>query len=174
MSGLVDTRDMYIALYNEETEVIEFPLAYEKGRRVLEEEKVKFGPFQSRHFGDRKGLTEWVIRHKEALLIEKDFDVWVEEQEDIEAFAIGTKCWLGAPMLFRDRAIGVIGLQNFEREGIFDKPHKDLLATLAGQAAIAIENARQYDLINNQLQRRIKELEAVSKFQQDISSLGLM
>jgi GAF domain-containing protein len=174
MSGLMDTRNMYIALYNEETEVIEFPLAYEKGRRVPEEEKVKFGPFQSRHFGDRKGLTEWVIRHKQPFLIEKAFDAWVEQQEDIEAFPIGTKCWLGAPMLFRDKVIGVIGLQNFEQEGVFDQHHRDLLMTLAGQAAIAIENARQYDLINNQLQRRIKELEAVNKFQQDISSFDFM
>ena len=172
MSGLMDTRNMFIALYDEVRGVIEFPLAYDKGRRVRKEDKIP--AFMPRRFGERKGLTEWLIRHKQALLIEKAFDAWVEQHEDIEAFPIGTQCWLGVPMVLRDKVIGVIGLQNFEQEGVFDENHRDLLITITGQAAIALDNARQYDLINNQLQRRIKELEAVSKFQQEISSLGFM
>jgi GAF domain-containing protein len=169
MSGVMDTRNMYIALFDEDKEIIEFPLVYVKGKRVLkeEEEGIRWSP---RSFG--QGLTEWVIRNKKPLLIEMDFDIWVETH-GIEAFLGVTKCWLGAPMLLRDQVIGVIGLQNFEEEGIFNERHQVLLEMIAGQAAIAIDNARQYDLINNQLTRRIKELEAVSKFQQKISSFAM-
>ncbi|GAB4410921.1 MAG: hypothetical protein Fur0044_04770 [Anaerolineae bacterium] len=166
MSELMDTRNMYIALYDEKAATIEFPL-------FISEKEVTKEAYAPRRFGERQGLTEWVIRHRQPLLIEKDFDAWVEAQEDIEAFRIGTKCWLGAPMLLRDKVIGVIGLQNFEQEGVFDEHRRDLLMMIASQAAIAIDNAQQYDLINNQLERRKKELEAVSKFQQKISSFSM-
>ncbi len=173
MSELMDTRNMYIALYDNDGGIIEFPLAYESGEPVPESKKEKGKPYGPREFGERQGLTEWVIRHRQSLLIEKDFDTWVEAQEDVVAFSMGTKCWLGASMLLRDKVIGVIGLQNYEQEEVFDEHHRDLLVTIAGQAAIAIDNAQQYDLINNQLARRIKELEAVSKFQQKISSISM-
>ncbi|NJN96570.1 MAG: GAF domain-containing protein [Anaerolineales bacterium] len=169
MSELMDTRNMYIALYDEKSTIIEFALMYEVGKPVPRENPV----WNSRRFGERQGLTEWVIRHRQPLLIEKNFDTWIETQEDVVAFSMGTKCWLGAPMLLRDKVIGVIGLQNFENEGVFDQHHRDLLMMIASQAAIAIDNAYQYDLINNQLARRIKELEAVSKFQQKISSFSM-
>lgn len=165
MSGLMDTRNMYIALYREDTGLIEFPLVYVEGRRVPDEEKVEDTPYGPRSFGKRKGLTEWVIRHQQSLLIGRDFEAWVKAQEDIEAFPIGTKCWLGAPMMLRNKAIGVIGLQNFEREGVFDQNHCNLLEMIAGQAAIAVDNARILD-------RRMAELKAISQFQQRIIGLG--
>jgi GAF domain-containing protein len=74
-------------------------------------------------------------------------------------------------MLLGGRVIGVIGLNNFDREGAYDQHHKKLLETIAGQAAVAIANARQYDLINNELKRRITGLEAVSRLQRKASSI---
>ena len=75
-------------------------------------------------------------------------------------------------MLLGGRVMGVIGLNHFDKEGVYNVHHRDLLVTIAGQAAVAIENARQYDLINNQLLRRIKELEAVSRMQRKASRLA--
>jgi GAF domain-containing protein len=144
MSGLLDTRNMYIALYDEDSGLIEFPLAYGPGQQGADDEEFEGRPWDPRHLGERQGLTEWVIRHKKPLLIENDFEAWIEAHDEIEAFPMGTKCWLGAPMLLRDRVIGVIGLQNFEREGVFDRNHRDLLMTIASQAATAIENARLF------------------------------
>jgi signal transduction histidine kinase len=172
MSGIMDTRNMYIALYDEEMGDIEFQLAYVNGERALDEERAKGKPWSPRHFGDRKGLTEWVIRHKRPLLIEKEFDAWVAAQEDIEAYPIGTKCWLGAPMLLRDQVIGVIGLQNFEREGVFDEHHRDLLLTIAGQAATAIENARLFEVTRRVAEERQRRLTLVQEISQRMAEAG--
>jgi GAF domain-containing protein len=165
MKDLMDTDNMYIALYDEMKQMIEFGLAYEHGEKVDLKDAQRSVPYVLRPLGQRNGLTEWVIRHKESLLIQKGFDDWVEQQSDVEAFTMKTKCWLGAPMIYRDRVIGVIGLQNFERENVFDENHRRLLEMIAGQAAIAIDNARKLD-------RRIAELRAVSKFQQQIINIG--
>lgn len=172
LSGLMDTRNMYIALYDATADVIEFPLWFERGRLIPDEEKVPGHQAAPRQLKERRGLTGWVIEHQESQLIRRDFEAEAQRL-GIEVYDIGTKCWLGAPMLLREEVIGVIGLQNFEREDVFDEDHRDLLMTIAGQAAIAVENARQYDEINNDLKRRIKELEAVSRFQSRVSAIKL-
>ncbi|NJN96571.1 MAG: GAF domain-containing protein, partial [Anaerolineales bacterium] len=155
MSGLMDTQNMYIALYNKDTMMIEFPLAYQNGKLVPDDEKVPRSSWGPRRFGERSGLTEWIIRHKGSLLIEKDFEGWAGAH-DVKVFNMETKCWLGAPMLLRDEVIGVIGLQNFEQEGVFDRNHQGLLMTIASQAAVAIENARLFRrAIENELVERI-------------------
>ena len=215
MSGLMDTRNMYIALYNAVDKSIEFPLWYQEGRLIPDREKTSGHQAGPRHFGgrllgscmagddveqdalfaglqeelrrigakrweettvttlekglrwlvatrdqegkektytvikqdgrlniyERFGLTDWVILHKESLLIQANFNEEVK-QRGIAVFDIGTRCWLGAPMLLHDEVVGVIGLQNFEHERIFDANQRDLLMTIASQTAVAIENVQ--------------------------------
>ncbi|MBI1881077.1 MAG: GAF domain-containing protein [Chloroflexi bacterium] len=159
MSGLMDTSNMFIALYDENTDLISFPLVFEKGELIEDVLKVEGRPYTQRRYGTLQGLVEWVINHKEPLLIE-DFERWVVGQTEVEGnFYEDVTCCLLAPMLVRDKLVGVIGLQNFDRPTVFNTGDRDLLATIAGQAAIAIENARLY-----QAERaRRQELEAVQK-----------
>ncbi|MBE7468369.1 MAG: GAF domain-containing protein [Anaerolineales bacterium] len=165
MSGLMDTQNMYIALYDKNTAIVEFPLAYQDGKLVPDEEKVAGRPWGPRRFGERNGLTEWVIQHKESLLIEKDFEGWAKAH-NVNVFKMDTRCWLGAPMLLRDEVIGVIGLQNFERERIFDQQHCDLLMTIASQTGVAIENAQLFEAtreIARQREERLRRLQQISQ-----------
>ena len=167
LSGLLDTSNMYIALYNDDSEIIEFPLVYQDGERVS---KIDYSP---RHINKRKGLTEWVIHQKKPLLIEKDFDNRVQEK-GIKAFLGVTKCWLGAPMMLPgEKVIGVIGLQNFEREGVFDEYHKQLLMTIASQAATAIENARLFELERHMAQERQARLNILQNVSNRMAEAGL-
>jgi len=52
---------------------------------------------------------------------------------------------LAEPLLYRDRLLGVIGLDNESTQRPFTQEDRDILTLFAGQAAIAIENARLYD-----------------------------
>ena len=124
LSGLIDTRTMFIALYNPETAQIEFPLWYQTGDRIPELDKVAGKPWGPRKLGERQGLTDWVIRHRQPLLIERDFEARASSLHGVEVYPIGTKCWLGVPMLLRDKLIGVIAVQNYEQEGVYDYGHK--------------------------------------------------
>ncbi|MBN1428576.1 MAG: GAF domain-containing protein [Anaerolineae bacterium] len=55
------------------------------------------------------------------------------------------------PMLHGDKIIGVLNLESYERQA-FDDADMTLLSTLAGQAAVAIENARLVESERRQLQ----------------------
>jgi GAF domain-containing protein len=180
MSEVTDTRNMFIALYDEDDTTIQFPLVYEQGQRIPDEEKIEGSKWGPRCFiSASKSLTEWVIYHKTPLLIEKDINAWVKVQ-NIETFPRGLKCWLAAPILLRDKeVIGVVELQNFEREAVFDSNHRDLLVTVAStigsQITIAIENARLLHLavqtdryrnlqqIAHEREKRLQLLQQISK-----------
>ncbi|MEK7328871.1 MAG: GAF domain-containing protein, partial [Chloroflexota bacterium] len=52
-------------------------------------------------------------------------------------------CWLGAPLVVKDRVIGLLNLDK-EQAGFYTERHAQLAAAFATQAAVAIENARLY------------------------------
>jgi GAF domain-containing protein/energy-coupling factor transporter ATP-binding protein EcfA2 len=52
--------------------------------------------------------------------------------------------WLGAPLILNDRAIGVITLDS-NTPGIYTSEHDRMAALFAGQASVAIENARLFE-----------------------------
>jgi signal transduction histidine kinase len=48
-------------------------------------------------------------------------------------------------MIAGDKVLGVIAVQSYTTENVYDEEHLNLLPTIAAQAAIAIENARLYE-----------------------------
>lgn len=56
----------------------------------------------------------------------------------------GLRAILCAPMLVKDRLVGVVYVDTAMRSGNFSEADRDLLSAVAGQAGIAIENARLY------------------------------
>ncbi len=69
------------------------------------------------------------------------------------------------PITLGVKTIGVLNLQSIQMDA-FDKYHVSTLTTLADQLAIAIENARLYDEIN----QHIKELRSLNAIGQAITS----
>ncbi len=72
---------------------------------------------------------------------------------------------LAEPLLYRDRLLGVIGLDNESTQRPFTQEDRDILTLFAGQAAIAIENAR---LLREERDRR-RQLEAVRVVTEEIA-----
>ena len=86
-----------------------------------------------------QGLTSHIMRTREPLLLNRD--------EDFEALGnrgVGTpvKSYLGVPILVGDGAIGVISVQSIEARGPVRPADARLLATIAANVGIAIQNAR--------------------------------
>jgi adenylate cyclase len=70
-------------------------------------------------------------------------------QESVVAYSL--RSILCVPMLVRDQVTGVIYADNRIKTGLFSDKDRDLLAALANQAALAIENARLYERVKQQL-----------------------
>ena len=133
-SRLMDTTNLYIALYHPEQDRVSFAL-YVEG----ESTRWRVG---KRQMG--KGLTEHVIRIREPLLIPENVVQWLEEQ-GIESIGQVAQSWLGVPMLIGERTIGVIAVQSYTTPRIYNEHHRDLLSSIANQSAIAIQNANLFE-----------------------------
>jgi GAF domain-containing protein len=162
-SQLMDTRNMYIALYDEETDIVSFGLAMQDGKRVDVEKEKGWAPRKA-----GKGATEEVIRIKEPLLLRtrQDTEDWYAKH--VEYIGLVPSTWLGVPMMIEDKVIGVIALLNNEADNAYSEDDQEVLQTMAGQAAIAIENARLY----KQLEREYVELETEYIAREQLAALG--
>ncbi len=139
---VLGNRSLYIALHDEDRREISFPIY-----------RINGAPHEpsARPFGN--GLVDYVIRKRTPLLIQHDID-GVCASLGIEAVGQPCRSFLAVPMLVGDQAIGVIALQDYEHEAIYNADHRDLLATIAAQAAIALENGRLYTVLAQELAER--------------------
>ncbi len=153
IGSLMDNRTMYIALYDESRQKLTFPLAVENGKRkeypsrVVELDETQRG-----------GLTEEVIRTRAALNL-SDVETFCQRQQLRLPVPPIPKSWMGVPMIAENKVIGVITLLNDEQENAYGQDDLDVLLILTAQAAVAIENARLYE----ELLQQIAHLEAANR-----------
>ncbi|HKN64585.1 MAG TPA: GAF domain-containing protein [Gaiellaceae bacterium] len=126
----------YVALLDETAGHIEFAYYYESGERRAE---------AAMEYGE--GLTSQILQTREPLLLNR------REQLEKEA-TVGTPSlsYLGVPILVGSRAIGAISVQSIDEEGRFGEADARLLATIAANVGVAIQNARLFSEIDRQKQ----------------------
>jgi len=111
--------------------------------------KAAYGPRSDRVVGQERrlgdGVAGWVAEYKEALLM-----------SNVDAGPVFTtpfsrdypnKSFLCVPLVLQERALGVLNLTGKIDGGVFSEQDRDFALTIAGQIAVAIENAGLYDTI---------------------------
>jgi len=81
-----------------------------------------------------------------------------------------SKSLLAVPLMFKDRVIGVIEVVN-RLDGLpFVEDDQTLLSAFAGQAAVAMENARLYTLTDQELAARVEELSVLQRIDRELNA----
>jgi len=148
ISGLLYARNFYIALLDEETQALTFPYS------VDEVETVR----QPRLHGH--GASEYVLRHGKPLLaFPADFDRLMEQGE-ISHLGTRSLCWLGVPLIWNDKGMGVLALQSHSAEHSYNERDQELLTFVSYHIANALQR-RHTDASLKQayagLERRVTE-----------------
>lgn len=133
---LMDTTNLYIALYDKAAGMISFPFAVHGGTHAEHLPQYAPRPF-------KRGLTEHVISTQEPLLLSKDVRTQVRAM-GVEPIGTPSLAWLGVPMTAGDEVLGVLAAQSFERENLFNERHAKILVSISNYAAVAIQNARLF------------------------------
>ena len=141
LSRLIDTTNFYIALYNPTTHTISFPINVTES--VTDQRITTISADQ--------GLTGYILRTRTSLLLKDGVSRW-QEQMGLELVGQSAQSWLGVPMLTGGQIIGIMAVQNYRMPGVYDEHDRDLLAAVANQTAIAIQNARLFE----ETQRTVK------------------
>ena len=155
-SGLLDDRNLYIALYDAAAGEVFFPVYTIHGRRRE--------PF-SRKLG--KGLTEHIIETRAPLLLNANTAILAER---LGLNLIGQPClsFLGVPMASGDQVEGVIALQDYEKEQAYTHNDLRLLTTIAAQAASALCSARLFAQARRELAERRRVEDALRQSRVDL------
>jgi signal transduction histidine kinase/DNA-binding response OmpR family regulator/putative methionine-R-sulfoxide reductase with GAF domain len=141
---------VYVAMLEKASQTILFPYVY--GDDIT---PIQLG----------EGLTSKIIQTAQPLLI--------NEAVDRTTLAIGASTlgvvamsYLGVPVMVGGEAIGVISVQSTQVEGRFTEADQHLLATIAANVGVAIQNARLF----NETKEALEQQTATAEVLQVISS----
>jgi len=144
LNGLVDTRNMYIALYDEESQTLEYPYHVDEcdefpGRMNL-----------------RNGKTEYVLRTGETLWVSKEKDLENIAAGKYDQFGTSASDWLGVPLITQGKSIGVLTIQTYDGS-LFSDKDKSIMEFCSSQIALAIERK----IAENRLLQNQQELSQI-------------
>jgi len=151
---LIDYRTLGIFLLNDERQ-LEIQVAVKYGETV-----------HIPRIGLGEGLVGYAALHKEPVLVP---DVsqdprYIKVVEDVRSE-------LAIPLLVKDRCIGVIDLESPEVDA-FSKRDVEIMTLLAGEAAVAIENANLYEELRANQERLEKEVRFAQRVQMALLPAG--
>jgi signal transduction histidine kinase/ligand-binding sensor domain-containing protein/DNA-binding NarL/FixJ family response regulator len=143
---LMDARIFGIGFFREDKGVIEFPFSMEQGLRSQ--------PYE-RSMADPNQFAVWCLVNRREIFIN---DVAAEVGNYIGAEGMSTltiaqledgsvaampMSMMYSPLIVKERVMGVICVQSVEKNA-YRRVHLDMLQTLAAHAAVALDNARAY------------------------------
>jgi sigma-B regulation protein RsbU (phosphoserine phosphatase) len=151
---LIDYRTLGIFLLNDEHQ-LEIHVAVKYGETV-----------HIPRIGLGEGLVGYAALHKEPVLVpDVSLDPrYIKVVDDVRSE-------LAIPLLVKDRCIGVIDLESPEPDA-FSKRDVEIMTLLAGEAAVAIENANLYAQLRANQERLEKEVRFAQRVQMALLPAG--
>ncbi|MBT3189178.1 MAG: GAF domain-containing protein [Anaerolineae bacterium] len=99
----------------------------------------------------------------------KDWSKSTAKSTDEET-GFSTQALLAVPLQVKERVIGVVEVIN-KKDGLpFVDDDENLLTAFAGQAAVAVENARLYTLTDQELNARVEELSIMQRIDRELNA----
>ncbi len=150
-----DTHVVDISILDRETGLMRFPFTVERGKRETTDPRPLMG------------FRKHVVETRQPMLITHDLRaVGKPLGQPTQLHGEPALSAIFAPLLVGEDVLGVISLQNLDREYAFDERDVSLLTTIAASLAVAIENARLY----GETRRRGDEMAALADVGREMSA----
>jgi signal transduction histidine kinase/putative methionine-R-sulfoxide reductase with GAF domain len=136
--------------------------------------RVTVGPVAGNLLGQRlpagTGIAGRAVKTRSPI-IENDAQRSVTRFDDTDKqTGFVSRSLLAVPMQIKDRVLGVIEVVN-RRDGLpFVADDQNILTAFAGQAAVAIENARLLALTDQELTARVEELQVMGRIVRELNA----
>ncbi len=112
-------------------------------------------------------MTSHILRNPQPLLFHTGREVQdFQTKHSLERIGDPAQSWMGVPLIVGGKIVGVMAIQNYERENLYSRQDLALFSTVATQAAISIQNARLF----TERQARITEMAILTEIGQALSS----
>ena len=150
VNELIPARNLYIALYDAETETVTFPYFVDE---YSDRPEPRTGG---------SGITEFVINTGEALLLTQNNEKEVTTENEIAPTGADSLQWLGIPLQTETgKTIGVLVVQTYDESEIsYTDADKELLTFVSNQIALAIERTQAQEALhklNQELESKVTD-----------------
>jgi PAS domain S-box-containing protein len=135
----------YVALYDKKTELLHIPFCRDQYDEAAPPQKLG------------KGLTAYVMRHGQPVLLSSDDIKVLMYQGDVELIGTPPAVWLGVPLRTPTEIVGVLVIQHYDDSGAYNERDLELLTAAGDQIALAIERKRASENLAEANQRAIRE-----------------
>lgn len=135
LGTVLETDEVNVILYDDEKKELSFLARY------FTSGSQSGGP-EVRPLSD--GINSWIIKNRKPLLMTYDT---VDECKKLGIRHGGppARSWLGAPMKYQDKVVGVLSVQSYKKSGLYDDLSIELLTIVASQCAVAVQNAKLFE-----------------------------
>ena len=130
LGQLMNARNFYISLYDPQSQLLSFPY-------FVDEEDPTPAP---KPLG--RGLTEYILRSGEPLLVTPAVFEELERRGEVESIGTPSLDWLGVPLKSGTACIGVLVVQTYNENTRFGERDREILKFVSQQLAATIEHKR--------------------------------
>ncbi|WP_223808843.1 PAS domain S-box protein [Rufibacter hautae] len=139
LSKIIETHNFYIALFDEEKDLINF---------VYYVDQISNVPAAPRPFS--LGMTEYIIKTGKPLYASKADFMELVEKGQIEVNGVVPEVMLSSPLSIGERIIGVIAVRDYKNPEAYVQTDIEILHFISNQVALAIERKRNEEQITIQ------------------------
>ena len=154
-NDVFDAQVVDIAIFDVEEDRMRFPFVIERGVRFDD------------HPGPIIGFRRQVLQTRQPVLVTHDLEARAADAGQ-PSHLVGepAKSAIFAPLMLGEDVLGVISLQNLDREHAFDDGDVSLLTTIAASLSVALHTGRLID----ETRQRVAELGTINEVGQAISA----
>jgi len=161
---LMPAHNFYVALYDDANDSLSFPYFVDEADP---EHDTQPRPL-------RRGMTEYVLRTGAPLLATPEVYDDLVARGEVELIGAPSIDWVGAPLVVKDRTIGVVAAQSYSEGVRYGPRDKEILIFVSAQIAMAVERKRAEDALRRQtdlLQQIVEHIPVMLVF---LDSTGLI
>lgn len=137
LGRVIDTTNFYVALYDEETDMISLPFDVD--------EKDNYETFPA-----GKTITKHVINTRKPLLATKQVVKDLIQKGLIETVGAPSEIWLGVPLIVENTILGVIAIQSYDDPNLYSEKDIELLTFISEEISLAINHKRVEEKVSIQ------------------------
>ncbi len=135
VAGLMPAENCYIALYDAATNQLSFPY-------FVDQKEPAPAPYPA-----GRGLTEYVIRTGNPLLVSPESLARLMAGGEVEQVGAEGIDWLGVPLIAQGRTLGVLAVQSYAETTRYTEREKGILTFVSSQVAMAIDRKASQDAL---------------------------
>ena len=168
LSRILDTRNFYVALYNEEADEFSYPY-YNDEFDSPPPEPVKA----------EKGISAYVIKSGHPILLAKEEFYTMNREGKIDLLGTPSEQWLGCPLMVEERPIGIMAVQSYSKDVIYDESDMEMLNFVSDQIALTIkiniedEKLRDSETMHRELSKQLSDSNNIKALLLDVISHDL-